>query len=126
MVPSVLLVVLGTGVAAAAWLFRKSARGRMPVPRAAAVGIPGGALALGLASLVLVFFAPPPRKSSHSANPPLVPVLDQSMPGSYPTAPLAVGDRAPDFEADGWLNGPPPIPGHGGARLVVVDIWAHW
>ena len=45
--------------------------------------------------------------------------------GSYPAAPLAVGTACPPYEAAGWINGPAPLPGAKGPRLIVLDIWAH-
>jgi|SRR5262245_19687674 len=40
--------------------------------------------------------------------------------------PLAVGQRAPALNAGGWLNGPPPRPGPGGPRAIVVDFLGLW
>ena len=39
---------------------------------------------------------------------------------------LASGNRMPKIEAKGWLNGPPVPLAKGGARVLVVDFWAHW
>jgi hypothetical protein len=39
---------------------------------------------------------------------------------------LAKGDKMPQLEAQGWLNGPPRPLGKGGARVLVIDFWAHW
>jgi hypothetical protein len=58
--------------------------------------------------------------------PAAAPGRDPLPPGTYHAAPLAPGEAAPPFEATGWLNGPPPAPGEGGPRLVVVDLWSDW
>ena len=52
--------------------------------------------------------------------------VDVLPEGSYPTGPLAAGTPCPPFEAAGWINGPPPRPGRGAARLIVLDLWADW
>ena len=39
---------------------------------------------------------------------------------------LAAGDRMPHLEAEGWLNSAPALPGTGGAKVLVLDLWAHW
>lgn len=78
---------------------------------------------LGAGLLVLVGCGGPP--AAHEADRPS-PGRPALPAGSYPEGPLAVGAAAPDFAAAGWLNGAPPARGDGGARLVVVDVWAHW
>jgi hypothetical protein len=39
---------------------------------------------------------------------------------------LAVGQPMPPLAAGGWLGGPPPVPGRGGTRVIVIDFWAQW
>ena len=39
---------------------------------------------------------------------------------------LAKGDKMPRLEAQGWLNGHPRQIGKGGAKVLVIDFWAHW
>jgi thiol-disulfide isomerase/thioredoxin len=39
---------------------------------------------------------------------------------------LKVGDTLPPLIAKGWVNGPPPVLGAAGQKLLVVDVWAHW
>jgi len=39
---------------------------------------------------------------------------------------LAAGARMPNLEAEGWLNGAPTPLGTGGAKVLVLDLWAHW
>lgn len=43
-----------------------------------------------------------------------------------PGAPLAPGDWLPELHANGWLHGELPRLGGDGARLLVLDVWAHW
>ncbi|HUR54801.1 MAG TPA: TlpA disulfide reductase family protein [Gemmataceae bacterium] len=42
------------------------------------------------------------------------------------TGALVVGDKLPPLQVAGWLNGPPPAPGSGGVKLLLVDVWAQW
>jgi hypothetical protein len=42
------------------------------------------------------------------------------------SGPLTAGDKAPPLEAPGWLNGPCPVLGANGPKVIVVDIWAMW
>jgi hypothetical protein len=90
------------------WLLPKR-----PLPATVALALVGG-----LICVLLVRWTPgmPPREIPPRPLP----------PGSYPAGPLAAGEKAPPFEAAGWLNGPPPAPGSNGPRLIVADIWAHW
>lgn len=45
------------------------------------------------------------------------------MPG---TPPLRPGERLPQLNAQGWINGPAPTPDGPGVRLLVVDVWGMW
>lgn len=40
--------------------------------------------------------------------------------------PLAAGQLLPALEAEGWLNGPPPMLGGNGPRVLLVDVFALW
>jgi hypothetical protein len=73
-------------------------------------------------ALLLTFSAPPVPHERQSP----VPVRSPQPAGLYPEKPLALGAKAPDFVAAGFLNGQPPALGTPGIRLIVVDIWAHW
>ena len=42
------------------------------------------------------------------------------------TGALVVGDKLPPLRAAGWLNGPAPVPGAAGAKLLLVDLWGNW
>ena len=45
--------------------------------------------------------------------------------GPVPT-PLAAGTKLPRIEAQGWLNGPPPLLNDKPPRVLVVEIWGEW
>lgn len=44
-----------------------------------------------------------------------------SPPGG--TLAIAIGDRLPQWEIEGWLNGPPPAAAQLVGKVVVVDVW---
>ena len=58
-----------------------------------------------------------PRRVIPVARPPT-----SLPPGSYHDGPLPTGSVLPQLEVSGWVNGSPPAR----ARLIVLDIWAHW
>ncbi len=39
---------------------------------------------------------------------------------------LGPGSKAPVIEAEGWLNGKPPVAADLAGKVVVVDAWAFW
>ena len=63
-----------------------------------------GALAVGFASMLQRSI---PRNGAHSQS-------------------RLVGTQAPQFEVDGWLNGPGPTEAERRGKVVVVDAWAWW
>ncbi|MCX7407416.1 MAG: TlpA disulfide reductase family protein [Planctomycetales bacterium] len=52
-------------------------------------------------------------------------MLKQSIPPARSTSRL-VGTQAPNFEVEGWLNGPGPTADELRGQVVVVDAWAWW
>ena len=47
-------------------------------------------------------------------------VIRQSTPGS------TTGNRAPEIQAAGWLNGPGPTSAELHGKVIVLDAWAFW
>lgn len=94
--------------------------------------VPGGVVALAVGVVAAAGLGGGYYLLAHANDPPPpaapVPPADGGPPppGTYSSLPLPVGTPVPAFEADGWVNGPPPQPGTPGPRLVVLDIWAHW
>ncbi len=52
-------------------------------------------------------------------------MLKQSIPPARSMSRL-VGTQAPQFEVEGWLNGPGPTADELRGKVVVVDAWAWW
>ncbi len=127
MQPIVVLSVAGALLGVLAILLRKSSAARLQVRTGVAVAAVAGTVALAWA---LVVALAPRRKAASPATLPNPLLMQQAagLPaaGDFSPGPLAVGDRAPPFQAEGWLNGAPPSPGDTGARLIVADLWAHW
>ena len=125
MEPYLIILSVGVLLGSATVLFRRTRRGQVEVPPRVTNGTLAIFLLLGLAYLSFVAFAPP-RKTATSESL-VIPIGDERPAlGSYPIGPLVAGDELPPLEAAGWLNGPPPVPGKPGPRLILVDLWAHW
>jgi hypothetical protein len=115
--------ILGGVLLAAVGLLRRRPLGRRPLPRRGVAAVLAVALAVGLGywgSILLGY-------RWRLVQPPTPPPTTVLMPvAGKPAEPLAVGTALPPLRAAGWLNGPPPAPGDAGARVLVVDVWAHW
>ena len=127
--PLLLLPVVAAVLGALVLLLRRGAAARLTVPSWLAYGIAGTILAVGLVYALVLGFTPPwPPAPTNVVTPPefMMPGGFRPPPGSYPDGPLAAGERMPPLEARGWRNGEPPVPGADGAKVIVLDLWAHW
>jgi hypothetical protein len=125
---SVLLVIIGAVVALSALFVWISPWRGTRIPTGVALGIAGVIVALGVGYVVVETFAPGGLRPTKTARPdsPIGPHSPFSAPGEFPAGPLGVGMKAPPLQAAGWLNAPPASADAAAAKLIVVDLWAHW
>jgi hypothetical protein len=84
------------------------AKGKLTAPVALAVALTAVAAAL-------------PHARRHWPRP-----AEELPTAKAPVSPLAAGQPLPALEAGGWLGGPPPVPGAGAPRVIVLDVCALW
>lgn len=89
---------------------------RRRVPLAVSVGVVGVLALVGVVAVLGLLHRPVGDSSSL-----IRPLLAE---GSYPVAPVPVGQASPEVAAEGWVNDPPQFDTD--HRLVVLDIWSSW
>jgi hypothetical protein len=96
-------------------LLREARGGKSSIPTWAVVGVAAALGSTGIGYGVLV-------KHLERGTP----VEETSRHRDGSEGVLTRCEKAPAFEAEGWLNGRPPAPGDAGAQVIVVDLWALW
>jgi hypothetical protein len=119
------VALFGTALGLSACFLRKSSFGRIKVSPRWVFSSVGFCLGLGLVYCLIEGFGWFRPVTYAPSDPSLLAENFSFPPGEYPPGPLALGTKAPPFQAQGWINGP-PSEGTMPPRLTVVDIWALW